>query len=80
MPTKWYSLPLAVGALLIVIWYQKRAARTEPEVDVDEEGHKVIRLKGPWHVCTNPTFSPDWYPHLLQDHTLSTLPSQHDHV
>ncbi|KIM51563.1 hypothetical protein SCLCIDRAFT_143017 [Scleroderma citrinum Foug A] len=50
-PTKWYPLPLAVGALLLVmIQYRKKAARAEREVDVDEEGHEVIRLKGPWQV------------------------------
>ncbi|KAI6137302.1 phosphatidylserine decarboxylase-domain-containing protein [Pisolithus sp. B1] len=50
-PTKWYPLPLAVGALLLVmIQYRKKVARTEREVDVDEEGHEVIRLKGPWQV------------------------------
>ncbi|KAI6105112.1 phosphatidylserine decarboxylase-domain-containing protein [Pisolithus croceorrhizus] len=50
-PTKWYPLPLAVGALLLVmIQYRKKVARAEREVDVDEEGHEVIRLKGPWQV------------------------------
>jgi len=50
-PTKWYPLPLAVGALLLVmIQYRKKAARAEREVDVDEEGHEVIKLKGPWQV------------------------------
>ncbi|KAI6047005.1 phosphatidylserine decarboxylase-domain-containing protein [Pisolithus marmoratus] len=50
-PTKWYPLPLAVGALLLVmIQYRKKVARAEREVDVDEDGHEVIKLKGPWHV------------------------------
>ncbi|KAF9221233.1 phosphatidylserine decarboxylase [Gyrodon lividus] len=48
-PTKWYPLPLAVGALLLVmIQYHKKMARAEKEVHVDEEGHEVIKLKGPW--------------------------------
>ncbi|THG94853.1 hypothetical protein EW026_g6693 [Hermanssonia centrifuga] len=48
-PTKWYPLPVAVGALLlIVIQYRKRLG--EREVYVDEEGHEVVKLKGPWHV------------------------------
>lgn len=52
-PMKWYPLPLAVGALLlVVIQYRKKAARAEAEVHVDEEGHEVIKLKGPWHVRT----------------------------
>ncbi|KAJ3551061.1 hypothetical protein NM688_g4942 [Phlebia brevispora] len=48
-PTKWYPLPVAVGALLlIVIQYRKRYG--EREVVVDEEGREVVKLKGPWHV------------------------------
>lgn len=50
-PTKWYPLPLAVGALLlVVIQYRKKVARAEKEVHVDDEGNEVIKLKGPWHV------------------------------
>ncbi|KIK91869.1 hypothetical protein PAXRUDRAFT_795623 [Paxillus rubicundulus Ve08.2h10] len=50
-PTKWYPLPLAVGALLLVmIRYHKKSGRAEKEVHVDEEGHEVIKLKGPWQV------------------------------
>ncbi|KAI5985073.1 phosphatidylserine decarboxylase-domain-containing protein [Pisolithus albus] len=50
-PTNWYPLPLAVGALLlVVIQYRKKVARAERELDVDEDGHEVIRLKGPWQV------------------------------
>ncbi|KAI6146855.1 phosphatidylserine decarboxylase-domain-containing protein [Pisolithus tinctorius] len=46
-PTKWYPLPLAVGALLLVmIQYRKKVARAEREVD----GHEVIRLRDPWQV------------------------------
>ena len=48
-PTKWYPLPVAVGALLlIVLQYRRKAA--EREVHVDEEGREVLKLKGPWHV------------------------------
>lgn len=48
-PTKWYPLPIAVGALLlVVIQYRKRLG--EREVYVDEDGHEVVKLKGPWHV------------------------------
>ncbi|TFK38774.1 phosphatidylserine decarboxylase 1 [Crucibulum laeve] len=48
-PTKWYPLPLAVGALLLVaIQYRKK--RRAQEVIIDEEGREVIRLKGPWQV------------------------------
>lgn len=32
----------------------EKAAHAEPEVEVDEEGHEVIRLKGLWHVGTHP--------------------------
>ncbi|PBK99632.1 phosphatidylserine decarboxylase [Armillaria gallica] len=50
-PTKWYPLPIAVGALLLVaIQYRKKSRRAGGEVEVDEHGIEVIRLKGPWHV------------------------------
>ncbi|KAF8060782.1 phosphatidylserine decarboxylase 1 [Lyophyllum atratum] len=50
-PTKWYPLPLAVGALLLVaIQYRKKARQASKEVLVDEHGNEVIRLKGPWQV------------------------------
>ncbi|KAG5643049.1 hypothetical protein DXG03_001627 [Asterophora parasitica] len=50
-PTKWYPLPLAVGALLLVaIQYRKKSKRVSKEVHVDEDGMEVIRLKGPWQV------------------------------
>ena len=48
-PTKWYPLPLAIGALLLVaIQYRKKSKRASREVHVDEDGLEVIRLKGPW--------------------------------
>ncbi|KAG9310427.1 phosphatidylserine decarboxylase-domain-containing protein [Chiua virens] len=50
-PTKWYPLPLAVGALLLVaLQYHKSVARAQKEVHVDEDGREVIKLKGPWQV------------------------------
>lgn len=50
-PTKWYPLPLAVGALLlVVIQYRKKARRMRQEVHVDDDGMEVIKLKGPWQV------------------------------
>ena len=52
-PTKWYPLPVAVGALvLMVIQYRRRGER---EVHVDEHGHEVVRLKGPWTVSLSST-------------------------
>ncbi|KDQ51319.1 hypothetical protein JAAARDRAFT_62535 [Jaapia argillacea MUCL 33604] len=48
-PTKWYPLPLAVGALLLVaIDYRKN--HTGKEVHLDEHGNEVVKLKGPWQV------------------------------
>ncbi|EKM60666.1 uncharacterized protein PHACADRAFT_203823, partial [Phanerochaete carnosa HHB-10118-sp] len=48
-PTTWYPLPIAVGALLLIaIQYRKRLG--QKEVYVDEEGHEVVKLKGPWTV------------------------------
>jgi hypothetical protein len=53
-PTKWYPLPLAVGALLLVaLQYRKKVKQAQKEVHLDENGVEVVRLKGPWHVCTS---------------------------
>ncbi|TBU46276.1 phosphatidylserine decarboxylase [Dichomitus squalens] len=48
-PTKWYPIPIAAGALLLVV-LQYRKKSTAREVVVDDDGNEVIRLKGPWHV------------------------------
>ncbi|KAI8983296.1 phosphatidylserine decarboxylase [Trametes punicea] len=48
-PTKWYPLPVAVGALLLIV-LQYRRKSTSRDVVVDEHGNEVVRLKGPWHV------------------------------
>ena len=51
-PTKWFPLPLAVGALLLVaLQYRKKSQRARKMVDVNEDGMEIIKLKGPWHVC-----------------------------
>ncbi|TDL22314.1 phosphatidylserine decarboxylase [Rickenella mellea] len=53
-PTKWYPLPLIVGALLLVAInfrkQQRRHSKDEPHVQLDDNGREVIRLKGPWSV------------------------------
>ncbi|KAF8804194.1 phosphatidylserine decarboxylase [Phlegmacium glaucopus] len=52
-PTKWYPLPLAVGALLLVaMQYRKKSKRAQAqlEADLNENGYEVIKLKGPWQV------------------------------
>nr|GAT56102.1 phosphatidylserine decarboxylase proenzyme [Mycena chlorophos] len=47
-PVKWYPIPIAVGALVLVaIQYRKKARK---EVHVDADGNEIIRLKGPWQV------------------------------
>jgi len=51
-PTKWYPLPLAVGALLLVAIQYHKTARAQKEVHVDDQGREVIKLKGPWQVRT----------------------------
>ena len=48
-PTKWYPLPIAVGAMVLV-YVQYRRKRRSKEVQVDENGMEVIKLKGPWQV------------------------------
>ena len=55
-PMKWNPLPWFVGALLLVV-IQYRRYHSEKEVHVDEDGHEVIKLKGPWQVGV-PLYSP----------------------
>jgi hypothetical protein len=51
-PTKWYPIPIAVGALLLVaIRYRKKSIQVQKEVQVDKDGREVIKLRGPWQVC-----------------------------
>lgn len=59
-PTKWYPLPLAVGALLLVaIQYRHKFQRGQKEVHVNDEGAEIIKLKGPWQVrVPNSSFMP----------------------
>ena len=52
-PMKWNPLPWFVGALLLIL-IQYRRYRSEKEVHVDEDGHEVIKLKGPWQVGNGP--------------------------
>ena len=76
-PTKWYPLPLAVGALLLIVMqYRKRIP--PKEVHVDEEGREIVRLKGPWQVRTL-TFPFLYFflslvTHCAQVHVLGALP------
>jgi hypothetical protein len=50
-PTTWYPIPVAVGALLLVVLqYRRKMSRASKEVNVDEEGREVIKLRGPWQV------------------------------
>ncbi|KZP22073.1 phosphatidylserine decarboxylase 1 [Athelia psychrophila] len=50
-PTKWYPLPLAVGALLLVaIQYRHKFKRGQKEVHLNDDGAEIIKLKGPWQV------------------------------
>ncbi|CDO71720.1 hypothetical protein BN946_scf184920.g4 [Trametes cinnabarina] len=48
-PTKWYPLPVAAGALLLIILQYRRSSATQ-DVVLDEHGNEVVRLHGPWHV------------------------------
>lgn len=48
-PMKWNPIAWFVGALLLVL-IQYRRHRLDKEVHVDEDGHEVIKLKGPWQV------------------------------
>ncbi|KZO99774.1 phosphatidylserine decarboxylase [Calocera viscosa TUFC12733] len=50
-PTRWYPLPLAVGALLLVAMTLKKEyyRAREAEVVMGEDG-EMVRLQGPWQV------------------------------
>ncbi len=48
-PMKWNPFPWFVGALLLVL-IQYRRHYSEKEVHVDEDGHQVVKFKGPWQV------------------------------
>ena len=52
-PTKWYPLPVAAGALLLLIMQWRKRVTDNKEVHVDEHGREVVKLKGPWQVCDN---------------------------
>jgi hypothetical protein len=49
-PIKWYPLPVAGGALLLVAMQYRKRFQLEQEVQVDEEGREIIQLRGPWQV------------------------------
>jgi len=54
-PTKWYPIPIALGALvLVVVQYRKQRRATEPEVVSQREGGAVVKpaIDGPWQVST----------------------------
>jgi hypothetical protein len=46
---KWYPIPVALGALVLVFFRYKRRMDSK-EVHVDENGEEVVRLRGPWQV------------------------------
>ncbi|THV07926.1 phosphatidylserine decarboxylase 1 [Dendrothele bispora CBS 962.96] len=50
-PTKWYPLPIAVGAILLVaIQYRKKRKGSSKQVELDDDGIEIIKLQGPWQV------------------------------
>lgn len=50
-PTKWFPIPIALGALVLVA-VQYRKQRKEPEVVSQREGGAVLKpsIDGPWQV------------------------------
>lgn len=49
-PTKWYPIPVALGAIVILA-VQYRRQKHEPEVTSQREGGVVVRgIDGPWQV------------------------------
>lgn len=52
-PTKWYPIPLALGALVLLAVQFRRNTRDPPEVESQREGGVVFKsskLDGPWQV------------------------------
>ena len=67
--TKWFLLPLAVGALLLIaLQYRKKSQRAWQMVDVDEDGMEIIKLKGPWQVCVASLITSSSPPHVYIVH------------
>ncbi|KAK4685123.1 phosphatidylserine decarboxylase, partial [Tremellales sp. Uapishka_1] len=51
-PTKWYPIPLALGALVLLAVQYRKQSREELEVETQGEGGAVVkaRANGPWQV------------------------------
>ena len=56
---KWYPIPVALGALVLVFFRYKKRMDSK-EVHVDENGEEVVRLRGPWQVCTSSFLQPSF--------------------
>lgn len=55
-PTKWYPIPIALGALVLLAVQYRKQARGEIEVETQGPEGAVIRksgdrVDGPWQVC-----------------------------
>jgi phosphatidylserine decarboxylase len=53
-PTKWYPIPIALGALVLVAVQYRKQRSSEPEVTSQREGGAVLKpaIDGPWQVST----------------------------
>lgn len=51
-PTKWYPIPIAVGALVLVAVQWRKQKREEPLVETQGPDGAVIRAEGPWQVSS----------------------------
>ncbi|ORX38446.1 phosphatidylserine decarboxylase-domain-containing protein [Kockovaella imperatae] len=53
-PTKWYPIPVALGALVLLAVQYRKQARDAPEVTKQDEGGAVVnagrKVDGPWQV------------------------------
>lgn len=49
-PTKWYPIPVALGALVLVAVQWRKQKREDPVVETQGPGGAVIRAEGPWQV------------------------------
>lgn len=51
-PTKWYPIPIALGALVLVAVQWRKQKREEPLVETQGPDGAVVRAEGPWQVSS----------------------------
>lgn len=52
-PTKWYPIPIALGALVLVAVQWRKQKPKEPLVETQGPDGAVVRAEGPWQVSSH---------------------------